>query len=123
MKVAERRDAIANVAVAYTSPAFTLEQMLSWSMVFKPSGAVSGTLKIQTSNDAYQPPTGNAMYLIEASDALWIDDPSTVVILAASTGHEYNFDANDGIRYRRVVWTPSGGTGTAVLEWWAKGRI
>lgn len=122
MKVAERRDTVANVAVAYTSPAFTIEQMLDFSAQVIPSAAISGTMHLEVSNNAFQPPTGNAMYLVEYPQATWTTVPSTTVVLAASTGFTYE-DLDDSSRYVRLVWAPSAGTGTAVINWWAKGRI
>lgn len=123
MKTAQRQDQIANVAVTYTSPAFTVEQMVSFSAQFIPSAAVSGSLILQESNNVYQPPIGNDIYLIESPTASWEPIPSSLVTLTASTGYMYNYESQSSMRYVRLVWTPSAGTGTAVINWWAKGRI
>ncbi len=123
MKTAERQDS-ASLAASFNGAAFTVEQMLNYAaeVIWSDAGALSGTLKLQGCNDAYEPPTGNAMYLIEDPSAHWVDISSSSIPVAGSSSFLYDV-AEVGYRYYRLVYTKTAGTGTMVMKHWAKGRI
>lgn len=124
MKTAERKDIVPSMASNVIGKAFTVEQMLNYSVqaIWMDLGSLSGAIKLQGSNDAYEPPLGNALYLIENPNAIWQDVPSSTITVTGSNSQVYDV-AEVGYRYYRLVYTASAGNGSMVVNHWAKGRI
>lgn len=123
MKTAVRNDTL-SLASSINGKAFVTEQMIGYSVecAWTDGGALSGTVKLQGSNSAFQPPAGNEMYQIENTAANWEDVSGSTVTVSGTGTQLYNvYD----VEYRayRVVYTRVAGTGTMTVRNWAKGSI
>lgn len=97
---------------SYTSNPYYLAGLFRYSIHVKFSDAgLGGTVKLQCSND---PTAGSA-----PSTADWVDVASSSQSIVAGASYMYNIvDAH--YNHVRIVWTPSGGTGT--LTAWFVGK-
>lgn len=124
MKTAERKDGPLALASSFNGQAFVVEQMLEYSVEaeWTDTGSLSGSLKLQGSNDAFEPPFGNAMYQVENPSAHWVDISGSIVVVSGNSNQLYNVSS---VAYRayRIVYTASAGTGSMMVKHFAKGRI
>lgn len=119
MRIAERRTAAKSMNATFNDAAFGLENMEGYSItaaVTETSATLSGTLKLQACNDAFL----DRGDLTEDSGATWVDLTGSSQSVSSSGNFMWNVV---GSYYSavRVVWTRSGGQGTAKIIYRSKG--
>lgn len=79
-------------------------------------GSINGSFKLQASNNAFDANVNNDT----RSDAIWVDIPSTATAVTGTTAIFWNV-GDCYYEAVRVVYTRTGGTGTALIYFLAKG--
>ena len=122
MKIANRTDTT-SMDASFNGAAFGLDGMVGFSIqgtYTESSAALSGTIKLQASNNAIlDNPTAGT----ENPDAVWEDIDGADVTLTTGSG-TFFFNVSD-VYYRafRVVWTRTDGEGSLTTYTWAKGFV
>jgi hypothetical protein len=117
MRVADRIDLSLDLGASFSGSGFGLDHLEGYSITASVTGSPTGTLKLQASNNAFNP---GRVDLTENSDAVWVDVTGSSQAVSASGSFMWN-TSSAYYRAVRVVWTRSGGSGATNLYYHAKG--
>lgn len=93
-----------DMSSSITSPEISVYQVYGWSSQFVFTGAPVGAIKVQMSDDPYQP-EGNI------TPTNWTDITSSTVSITAAGDASYNYTGSF-YNWIRFIYTSTSGTGT-----------
>jgi hypothetical protein len=121
MKTTLRNDS-GSLNASFNGDAFLLDSMEGFSIAtaWTETAGLTGSFKLQASNNAFNDNPAYPASLNVNASALWADIPGSTVAVAGSGTQFWNVS---DVYYRavRIVWTNTAGTGTYAANIWAKG--
>lgn len=118
MKIGKRADTALSMAATFNGAAMGIEFVNGYSVAasWTDAGSLSGTLKIQASNNPF---TDNVNLTANPS-ALWVDIPGSSVAISGAGSQFWNVSDANYSAYR-LVWTRTAGDGALTAYHLIKG--